>query len=114
MVDQLKIDKLVRHIDDLVEQLITKEKARETQTVFSQHIDIDVQIGNILENGLYDPKNPTAIPRRALFAIGETLGIIGGIELMRHVTNTYSGVHGAEKTRKIYVTWETAAGLWYN
>ena len=74
----------------------------------------DADIESILEFGVYHPDDPIFRPRRAMLAIGETLGIIDGMELMKQVFDAYEAEHGIKKARKLHASWDTAAGSWYD
>ncbi len=74
----------------------------------------EAEFEKILEFGVYPPDDPSSIPRRALFAIGETLGAIGGFKLMKQVYDAYEEKYGHRRAATLSARWDTVAGVWYD
>ncbi len=103
-----ELDKLIDYIDGLMQRRLA---ARPKKSKMTNLADIDVD--RVLEHGAFPPDDPSSGPRLALLAVGETLGRVGGMELMRRVLTAYSKKHGAEKAGRLSTRWETAAGIWH-
>ena len=101
------IGKLVEQIDALITETIEARPQTVQKTVFMQ----DVRFEEIL-GGDYPSSDPSSVARRALMAIGTTLGLVGGPNLMKRVFNAYQDAHGLRRATKLDQQWYGAAGMW--
>lgn len=111
--ERMQLNNLPRLLE-CIEQLITQRLETKPEAA-------PIQIGNdpavfedILNFGVYPPGDPASVPRRALLAIGETLGAIGGFKLMKQVHDAYEGKYGHHRAAVLSVRWDTAAGVRYD
>ena len=109
-MEKADLQKLLNNIDMLVTQSLAKRSGKRSRIALPDDVDIE----NILESGVYPPDDPTSAPRRTLLAIGETLGLVGGSELMHQVHNAYEAQYGIRRAAILSVRWDTAAGLWHH
>ena len=100
------LGELLAHIDHLLNAYL---KAREKPEARLREPDIEA----ILEEGLFPPDDPSSASRLALLSIGETLGRVGGQELMEKVYDAYSDKHGTRKATSLSARWDSAANLWF-
>ncbi|WJY18318.1 hypothetical protein QQS45_11920 [Alteriqipengyuania flavescens] len=101
---------LLEMINQLIDQC--QSTAPEKLSIVTGPREADVE--NLLEFGVYPPTDRTSVPRRALLAIGQTLGAVGGIDLMKQVFDAYKAKHGPRRAAKLSKRWDTAAGIWYD
>ena len=106
-----KIAKLVYYIDSLHSEYVVKQiKSATGRVVMGSEIDIE----KIIEHGVYPPDDPATPARLALLAIGKTIGLIGGEDLMHQIHDAYEVEYGAKKASSLSARWDSAAGLWYH
>ena len=104
------LPKLLEAIDLLIEQCRPAGPV-EASVVMGPKVD-DVE--EVLEFGDYPPDDPTSVPRRALLAIGQTLGAVGGPRLLKQVYDAYEAKYGHHKAARLSQRWDTAVGAWYD
>ena len=103
------LPKLLESIDQLISWHV---KAR--PRAGSTHIGTDpADVDEILEFGVYPPDDPSSVPRRAILAIGTTLGAISGFNLMKQVYDAYEAKYGPGRAGILSARWDTAAGVWH-
>lgn len=101
---------LLALIDQLIDASRHADRGKKSASIENHTSDV----ASILEHGVYSPDDPTSTPRRALLAIGETLGAVGGIDLMKHVYDAYETKHGLQRAARLSARWDTAGGVWYD
>nr|WP_086491284.1 hypothetical protein [Novosphingobium panipatense] len=107
---ETQLDRLIDRIDRLLsEYLALRSASRENGPA-----SIEDGMESILRDGLYPPDEPTSISRRALLAIGETLGLVGGMDLMLQVHAAYEKKFGIRKANSLSARWDSAAELWFD
>lgn len=102
-----QLDRLIENIDRLLSHYLELRSADENRSK-------TVTAGDILRDGLFPRDEPTSIPSRALLSIGETLGLVGGMELMLQVHTAYERKFGIVKANSLSARWDSAAELWYH
>lgn len=107
-VTDADLAKLIDHIDGLMERRLAARAKKPKMTTLTE-----INIESILEHGVYPPDDPSSGPRLALLAVGETLGRVGGKDLMLRVLRAYSNKYGSEKAGRLSDRWQTAAEIWY-
>jgi len=107
---EIQLDRLIDRIDRLLsEYLALRSASRENEPA-----SIEDSVESILRDGLYPPDEPASISRRALLAIGETLGLVGGMDLMLQVHAAYENKFGVQKANSLSARWDCAADLWHD
>ncbi|GEM_PF-2459836 len=107
---EIQLDRLIDNIDRLLsEYLALRSASRENGPA-----SIEGSVESILRDGLYPPDEPSSISRRALLAIGETLGLVGGMDLMLQVHTAYEKKFGIQKANSLSARWDSAAELWFD
>lgn len=104
------LPKLLATIDQLIDQNMQAAPRKSRTRMGSSAADVE----KILELGAYPPDDPSSVPRRALLAIGETLGAVGGFGLMKQVHDAYEAQYGRQRAARLSVRWDGAAGVWYD
>lgn len=101
----MQIDNLPRLLED-IHQLVGQYLETRTRVHFGPN---PTDVEDLVEFGAYPPRDPSSIPRRALFAVGETLGAIGGLRLMEKVRHAYIATYGPDQAATLSAEWATAA-----
>ncbi|MBO82401.1 MAG: hypothetical protein CL801_13420 [Citromicrobium sp.] len=109
----MQMDNLPRLLETIEALVSTYQSARPREQKMRAGIT-KAEVEEILEFGVYPPDGPSSIQRRALFAIGETLGAIGGFKLMKQVYDAYEEKYGHRHAATLSARWDTAAGVWYD
>lgn len=106
-MDELQLDRLVDNIDQLLSEYLELKSADESRSG-------KVITGTILWDGLFPRDELDSVSGRALLSIGETLALVGGIELMLRVHTAYENQFGVQKANSLSARWDSAAELWYH
>lgn len=106
-MDELQLDRLVDNIDQLLSEYLELKTTDESSSG-------KVTPEKILSGGLFPRDVADSVSGRALLSIGQTLALVGGIELMLRVHTAYENKFGVQKANSLSARWDSAAELWYH
>ncbi|MFK4874741.1 hypothetical protein [Novosphingobium sp. ZW T3_23] len=106
-MNEIQLDLLVDKIDQLLSEYLELRSA-------DKNLSEEIATGRILPASLFPRDEADSVSRRALLSIGETLALVGGIDLMLRVHTAYENKFGVQRANSLSARWDSAAELWYH